>query len=256
MATEEDVLELLQRQIDSLKESRQQQLQLNADKAAAEAALRNAAIQCAQGLVKLNVGGVKYTTSLTTLIAVPDSFFASLFSGDWQSTRTAEGDIFVDRDGELFKHVLQYLRAARDQQPFACGTSLSVDELAAIAAEARFYGLADLESAAADCHNKAGNEYKYLTIRNNISYVYEPKATVTLEKDNSCTLKYVQVVNPWQAAGVSYYCKQPSAMTEVGTWDLGPDPGNLLHLHREGWEFVHSSGELYCNGMIILRRRL
>lgn len=101
MATEEDVLELLQRQIDSLKESRQQQLQLNADKAAAEAALRNAAIQCAQGLVKLNVGGVKYTTSLTTLIAVPDSFFASLFSGDWQSTRTAEGDIFVDRDGEV-----------------------------------------------------------------------------------------------------------------------------------------------------------
>ena len=101
MTSEEDVLELLQRQIESLKETRQQQLQLNADKAAAEAALRNAAIQCAQGLVKLNVGGVKYTTSLTTLTAVPDSFFASLFSGDWQSAKTAEGDVFVDRDGKV-----------------------------------------------------------------------------------------------------------------------------------------------------------
>lgn len=101
MSSEEDVLELLQRQIDALKESRQQQLQLNAEKAAAEAALRDAAIKCAQGLVKLNVGGVSYTTSLTTLTAVPDSFFASLFSGDWQSTKTADGDVFVDRDGEV-----------------------------------------------------------------------------------------------------------------------------------------------------------
>lgn len=101
MASEEDVLELLQRQIDALKESRQQQLQRNAEKAAAEAALRAAATRCAQGLVKLNVGGVSYTTSLTTLTAVPDSFFASLFSGDWQSTRTADGDVFVDRDGEV-----------------------------------------------------------------------------------------------------------------------------------------------------------
>ena len=53
--------------------------------------------------VKLNVGGVKYTTSLSTLTAVPDSFFASLFSGDWQSVTTAEGDVFVDRDGEVPK---------------------------------------------------------------------------------------------------------------------------------------------------------
>lgn len=106
MSSEEDVLQLLQRQIDSLKESRQQQLQLNADKAAHEATLRNAAIKCAQGLVKLNVGGVKYTTSLSTLTAVPDSFFASLFSGDWQSVTTAEGDMFVDRDGEVLEYFL------------------------------------------------------------------------------------------------------------------------------------------------------
>lgn len=101
MSSEDNVLEQLQRQIDALKASRQQQLQLNAEKAAAETALRDAAIKCAQGLVKLNVGGVRYTTSLSTLIAVPDSFFASLFSGDWQSAKTADGDVFVDRDGEV-----------------------------------------------------------------------------------------------------------------------------------------------------------
>ena len=101
VSSEQDVLALWQQQIDRLTESRQQQLKLNADKAAAEAALRNAAIQCAQGLVRLNIGGVKYTTSLSTLTAVPSSFFASLFSGDWQSAQTTEGDVFVDRDGEV-----------------------------------------------------------------------------------------------------------------------------------------------------------
>lgn len=107
--SEDDLLQVLQQQINSLKEPRQQQLQLNADKAAREASLRNAAIKCAQGLVKLNVGGVKYTTSLSTLAAVPDSFFASLFSGDWQSAKTAEGDVFVDRDGEVPKYCLALL---------------------------------------------------------------------------------------------------------------------------------------------------
>lgn len=176
MSSEGNVLELLQRQNDALKLSRQEQLQLNAQKAASEAALSDAAIKCAQGLVKLNVGGVRYTTSLTTLTAVPDSFFASLFSGEWQSTKTADGDVFVDRDGEVssvydgvalsqqfyngqepssvpavrepvatllqvFKHVLQYLRAVRDQQPFACAESFTRDQLAAIAAEAHFTDL-------------------------------------------------------------------------------------------------------------------
>lgn len=67
MASEAQVLELLQQQINTLKESRQQQVQLDAAKAAKEERLRAAAVQNAQGLIKLNVGGYKYTTSLTTL---------------------------------------------------------------------------------------------------------------------------------------------------------------------------------------------
>lgn len=101
MPSEDDVLQLLQQQIDSLKEARQQQLQLNAEKAVHEASVRNAAIKCAQGLVKLDIGGVRYTTSLSTLTAVPDSFFTSIFSGDWQQAQTADGAVFVDRDGEV-----------------------------------------------------------------------------------------------------------------------------------------------------------
>lgn len=101
MASEANVLELLQQQINTLKESRQQQLQLDAAKAATEERLRAAAIESAQGLVKLNVGGHKYTTSLATLTAVKESFFTALFSGDWQLAQTAEGEVFVDRVGKV-----------------------------------------------------------------------------------------------------------------------------------------------------------
>ena len=106
MTPEADVLQLMQRQLDSLKASREQQMQAHAAKAASEERLRAAAIKCAQGLVKLNVGGSKYTTSLTTLLAVPDSYFTALFSGDWQLALTAAGDLFLDRDGEVTLHIV------------------------------------------------------------------------------------------------------------------------------------------------------
>lgn len=92
---------LLKDQIAQLQKSRQQQLDRDAAKAASEAALRDSAVKCAQGLVKLNIGGVKYTTSLTTLTIIPDTYFTSVFSGDWELTKTTEGEVFVDRDGEV-----------------------------------------------------------------------------------------------------------------------------------------------------------
>lgn len=101
MATEDDVLRQLQQQISALQASRQQQLEHDTARAQAEIALRRKAAETTQGLVKLNVGGIKYTTSLATLTAVPEAYFSSLFSGDWQQVLTAEGEVFLDRDGEV-----------------------------------------------------------------------------------------------------------------------------------------------------------
>ena len=72
-------------------------------KAAEEAAVRNRAAQSTQGLIRLNVGGVDYTTSLATLTAVPDSYFSALFGGDWEQVKTPDGAVFLDRDGEVSK---------------------------------------------------------------------------------------------------------------------------------------------------------
>ena len=72
-------------------------------KAAEEAAIRHRAAQSTQGLIRLNVGGVEYTTSLATLTAVPDSYFSALFGGDWEQIKTPDGAVFLDRDGEVSK---------------------------------------------------------------------------------------------------------------------------------------------------------
>lgn len=62
--------------------------------------------------VELNVGGVMYTTSLDTLVKQPDSLLASLFKDSSKSrlVRDSKGKVFIDRDGVLFRYILDYLR--------------------------------------------------------------------------------------------------------------------------------------------------
>jgi hypothetical protein len=48
------------------------------------------------------LGGVKYTSSLATLTAIPDTFLAALLSGRYAVSMDEEGRIFIDRDGRHF----------------------------------------------------------------------------------------------------------------------------------------------------------
>lgn len=165
MASEDDVLRQLQQQISALQASREQQLERDTARAQAEVSLRRRAAETTQGLIKLNVGGTRYTTSLATLTAIPEAYFSSLFSGDWQQVLTAEGEVFLDRDGERFKIILEYLRAARDQQAFLVPRNLERRELASLAAEAQYFGLVALQEslqAAADVTKPAATyDYKH-----------------------------------------------------------------------------------------------
>ncbi|EEB11324.1 BTB/POZ domain-containing protein kctd15, putative [Pediculus humanus corporis] len=62
-------------------------------------------------VIELNVGGVFYTTSLTTLKKEPDSLLSNIFSGKQEPPpKDAKGKYFLDRDGVLFRYVLDFLR--------------------------------------------------------------------------------------------------------------------------------------------------
>eukprot|EP00601_Ochromonadales_sp_CCMP2298_P010390 CAMPEP_0173245288 /NCGR_PEP_ID=MMETSP1142-20121109/16670_1 /TAXON_ID=483371 /ORGANISM="non described non described, Strain CCMP2298" /LENGTH=75 /DNA_ID=CAMNT_0014177367 /DNA_START=20 /DNA_END=244 /DNA_ORIENTATION=- len=65
-------------------------------------------------IVDLNVGGVRFTTQIKTLIRFPDAPFAKILS-DLEPRRddavTANLHLFIDRDGTHFRHILNFLRS-------------------------------------------------------------------------------------------------------------------------------------------------
>jgi hypothetical protein len=63
-----------------------------------------------EGRVDLNIGGHHFRTSVQTLRRVPQTFFDAYFSGRYAQDVCDDGSIFVDRDGEHFGHVLEYMR--------------------------------------------------------------------------------------------------------------------------------------------------
>jgi hypothetical protein len=63
-----------------------------------------------EGRVELNIGGYRFETSVQTLRRVPHTFFDAYFSGRYAQDVCDDGSIFVDRDGEHFGHILEYMR--------------------------------------------------------------------------------------------------------------------------------------------------
>jgi N-acetylneuraminic acid mutarotase len=63
-----------------------------------------------EGHIELNIGGRRFQTSVQTLRRVPHTFFDAYFSGRYAQDVCRDGSIFVDRDGEHFGYVLEYMR--------------------------------------------------------------------------------------------------------------------------------------------------
>ena len=83
--------------------------------------------------VKLNVGGMLFTTTVQTLTKDPDSMLAAMFSGRFPMKPAEDGTFFIDRDGTYFRYILNYLRDGKLSLPD--GTTFFEE----IEAEAEFY---------------------------------------------------------------------------------------------------------------------
>jgi hypothetical protein len=90
------------------------------------------------GRVELNIGGFHFETSVQTLRRVPHTFFDAYFSGRYAQDVCADGSIFVDRDGEHFGHILEYMRDGVVSVA-APGAHPSVSLLRALKREFGFY---------------------------------------------------------------------------------------------------------------------
>jgi len=58
----------------------------------------------------LNVGGERFSTSLSSLRSIKGSFFEKMFRKGANTTIGADGTYFIDRDPSSFGHILDYLR--------------------------------------------------------------------------------------------------------------------------------------------------
>ena len=95
--------------------------------------------------IVLDVGGMHYSTSRTTLTKYPESMLGVMFSGrhDLETMQCEDGSFFIDRDGTHFRYILNYLR---DGEGVIESFPKSVDILLELNREAEFYQLEGLAS--------------------------------------------------------------------------------------------------------------
>lgn len=91
--------------------------------------------------IELDVGGFLYATTVETLRAVPGSILDLLFSGNYEFVPDGNGRYFIDRNGEFFDYILDFLRDGSVQLPDEEHQSRQF-----ILHEARFYGIDLLSS--------------------------------------------------------------------------------------------------------------
>ena len=90
--------------------------------------------------VKLNVGGVIFQTSHSTLLKEPESALAGIVTGGNKLAKDQDGCYFIDRDARRFKHILNYLRDG--EIPSKVAKEMGEELLA----EAKYFGIQSLAS--------------------------------------------------------------------------------------------------------------
>ncbi|XP_069462059.1 BTB/POZ domain-containing protein KCTD21 [Ambystoma mexicanum] len=91
--------------------------------------------------ITLNVGGKIYTTSMSTLTSYPDSMLGAMFSGKMPTKKDSQGNCFIDRDGKVFRYILNFLRTSHLDLPE------DFQEMGLLKREADFYQVQPLMEA-------------------------------------------------------------------------------------------------------------
>ena len=84
--------------------------------------------------IELDVGGSRYATTIATLSSCP-GMLSAMFSPRHSVVVESDGSVFIDRNGPLFAHVLEFLRNGSRWTP-----PTSVDH-SALLNEAEYFGL-------------------------------------------------------------------------------------------------------------------
>ena len=81
--------------------------------------------------VRFNVGGKEITTTRNLINQQPDSMLSTIISDTWNKSNSDSDDkpIFIDRSGDIFHYVLEYLRYGSIFLPTSIPTEMFTREL-------------------------------------------------------------------------------------------------------------------------------
>eukprot|EP00040_Diaphanoeca_grandis_P012936 m.65423 g.65423 ORF g.65423 m.65423 type:complete len:336 (-) comp23556_c1_seq1:305-1312(-) len=119
-----------------------------------------------KGKIKLDIGGKVFATSDSSILKDPDSMLGRMFSGRHALEKDEDGCYFIDRDGEHFRYILNYLRNIDNPQALKLPTNKTI--IQELLVEAEYYQLNGL----IEVLNPPGFECKFETVddKNGIMY--------------------------------------------------------------------------------------
>jgi len=202
--------------------------------------------------VKLNVGGVPYETTQNTLTRYQGSMLKSMFSGRHTSKLDENGRYFIDRDGDLFKYILKFLRDGNINLD-----DVSNDTKKNLMDEAKFYCLDELINI---LEQYIGSNSRINTGYNNDTHINNIKEICFIKHfdinefetlfNQKLTLKFL--VNNCQHEGLCYHLHDTYHLFTVryGRWDV------LEYTHMYSKNATHSRKELHYNFLCTVIEKL
>ena len=104
------ILEEKKLQLDNLKDEQEKQFQKKMQDFENDKQNIKKKCEIQEDIIKLDVGGNSFTTSVNTLCKDQNSMIAVMFSGRHNLFKSDVGSYFIDRDGTYFQYILNYLR--------------------------------------------------------------------------------------------------------------------------------------------------
>lgn len=190
----------------------------------------------AEQRVELNVGGRVFCANKDTLLRWEGTYFHGLLCGDFWNPDT-DGTFFIDRDPDMFDHIIWSFRTGRPLEP----GGLSSSQTEKLKEEVEYYqlpsklveGLIPVEWDEAFCSTKLviTNEGHTVTKRERNSTVWG--GSVRAKTPDQSSFK-VRVKNPDRGIMIGY----------VRGSEFSPDHANYPH---SGW-FLSQEGCLFSDG--------
>jgi hypothetical protein len=145
--------------------------------------------EATSSLIELNVGGYYFTTTKTTLCRYDDSMLSLMVSGNYPTQKDSSGRLFIDRDGRLFSHILNYLRNNKlTISEFTDDSETSIiNKLTNLKVEADFYRIDNLINDIENLLVTQKEKLEKLTILNENKFNYYQSKVQNAEsslKDN------------------------------------------------------------------------